>query len=158
MARPKGPAKEAKDLGGRPTDYRAEFCQEAFRLCEAGATDVELADNFDVSVRTYYRWLHHHPEFRQACQLGKEAADSRVEASVYHRAVGYTHDAVKIFLHEGSPVVVPYREHVPPDMGAARYWLGNRQPKKWREPKQAVEMGADDVFIKLLQRVSKKAE
>ena len=46
---------------------------------------------------------------------------------------GYTHDAVKIFQHQGEPVRVPYREHVPPDTTAAIFWLKNRRPEEWRD-------------------------
>jgi hypothetical protein len=40
--------------------------------------------------------------------------------SLYNRAVGYTHDAVKIFCDKnGNVTKVPYREHVPPDVTRA---------------------------------------
>ena len=47
--------------------------------------------------------------------------------SLYHRAIGYSYDAVKIFMHKGRPKMMPYREHVPPDVTAAIFWLKNRQ-------------------------------
>jgi len=28
---------------------------------------------------------------------------------------------------------VPHQEHLPPDVGAAKLWLRNRQPERWRE-------------------------
>jgi hypothetical protein len=33
-------------------------------------------------------WKTKHPEFREACKLGKQAADDLVEARLHHRAVG----------------------------------------------------------------------
>lgn len=61
-------------------------------------------------------------------------ADERVERSLYHRAVGYTFEATKIFMPAGAktPVNAPYREHVPPDVKAATHWLNNRRPAEWR--------------------------
>jgi hypothetical protein len=53
--------------------------------------------------------------------------------SLYHRAIGYSYDAVKIFMHDGKPVEVPYREHVPPDVAACIFWLKNRRPHLWRD-------------------------
>jgi hypothetical protein len=49
--------------------------------------------------------------------------------------VGYSYDAVKIFLPAGAskPTIVPYVEHVPPDTTAAIFWLKNRQPAHWRD-------------------------
>ena len=34
---------------------------------------------------------------------------------------------------EGGPRVVRYEEELPPDVTAIKYWLGNRQPEKWRD-------------------------
>ena len=53
-----------------------------------------------------------------ALKVGKGKPDDRVERSLYLRAVGYTYDAVKIAVFRGRSIVVPYREHVPPDTAA----------------------------------------
>jgi Homeodomain-like domain-containing protein len=135
--------------GGRPSDYSPKFCQQALEMCERGATDMELAEAFGVSARTIYRWQAQHPEFCQALKGGKEAADERVERSLYHKAVGYTFDAVKIMQYEGEPVIVPYQEHVPPDTTAAIFWLKNRRAEAWRDKtevhhKHTIEKMSDD--------------
>jgi hypothetical protein len=121
--------------GGRPTGYRPEYCQVAEELCRNGATDEELADYFEVSARTIYRWKAEFPDFCQALKTGKEVADERVERSLYHRAVGYSHEAVKIFMPAGAkePVYASYTEHVPPDTTAAIFWLKNRRGEAWRD-------------------------
>lgn len=74
-----------------------------------------------------------HQEFCDAIRVAREIADELVGFSLYERAVGYTYDAVKILQNNGVPLVVPYREHVPPDVAAQKHWLANRQPDKWRE-------------------------
>lgn len=121
--------------GGAPTAYRAEFCAQAQKLCLLGATDAELASFFEVSTRTIYRWINEYPEFCQALKVAKDEADKRVERSLYHRAVGYSYEAVKIFLRTNDevPVYAPYTEHVPPDTTAMIFWLKNRQSAKWRD-------------------------
>lgn len=125
---------------GRPPTYKPAFAEQAAKLCRLGATDLELADFFGVDVRTIYRWKHTHEAFCQSVTCGKEAADERVERALYNRAVGYSHDAVKIFMPAGAekPVYAPYTEHVPPDPSAAFNWLKNRKPAEWRD-KQEVE-------------------
>ena len=130
---PIDPPVHAVHPGGRPTDYNPEFCQIAADACARGATDEEIADLLDVSARTVYRWKLQHPAFCQAIDVGKELCDQRVERSMYARAVGYTYDSVKILQNAGVPLVVPYKEHVPPDVAAQKHWLGNRRPDKWRE-------------------------
>lgn len=118
---------------GRPTSYKPEFAAQAEKLCRLGATDVEIADFFGVTSRAINLWKERHPEFVQSLKAGKEAADERVERSLYHRAIGYSFDAVKIFQHQGEAVVVPYREHVPPDTTACIFWLKNRRSADWRD-------------------------
>jgi hypothetical protein len=118
---------------GRPSGYNPEYAKEATKLCALGATDVEVADFFEISVPTLTRWQNKYPEFCAALRVGKSACDDRIERSLYHRASGYSHEAVKIFMHQGKPVIVPYREHVPPDVGACALWLKNRRKEVWRD-------------------------
>lgn len=120
---------------GRPTEYKSEDADKIREMAAAGATDTELADYLGVSVRTLYRWRGEHKEFRHACKMGKQEADDRVEQSLYHRAVGFERDSVKIFMPAGaeSPVFAEYREYFPPDTAAAKHWLNNRKPAEWRE-------------------------
>ena len=122
---------EAK--GGRPTKYRAEFAKVAGKMCEMGATDMDLAEALGVSTRTIWRWLVQHPEFCRAAKLGKDEADQRVERAFYQRCIGYSHHAEKIMQNAGVVIRAGYIEHVPPDPGAALNWLANRQPDKWRK-------------------------
>jgi len=120
---------------GRPSLYKPEHAKKCAELCFNGATDSELADFFGVSITTIKNWAYAHPEFLAAMRVGKDQTDDRVERSLYQRAVGYTFDAVKIFLPKDAtePVIVPYREHVPPSETAAFRWLSNRRSGEWRE-------------------------
>lgn len=121
--------------GGRPSKYDPAFVEQAKKLCRLGHTDIEIADFLEVNIATLYRWKNDHPEFCDALKEGKAEADNRVEASLYHKAIGYSFDAVKIFMPANAPAPVhaPYREHVPPDTTAAIFWLKNRQPSRWRD-------------------------
>lgn len=133
---------------GRPTDYRPEFCQKARELCAAGATDFELAEAFEVVARTIYRWKAEHPEFSQAIALGKGAPDDRVEASLYHKAIGYTFESEKVFQFQGQIFRAATVEHVPPDTTAATFWLKNRRPDQWRDRQSLEHTGPDGGPIK----------
>ena len=129
----------------RPTVYEPQYAAIAKKACEVGSTDEEIADLFDVSVRTLYRWKNDYPEFCQALKAGKELADARVERSLYQRAVGYRAEAVKIFMPAGreEPVYAPYVENVAPDTTAAIFWLKNRRPEEWRDRQQHEITGKD---------------
>lgn len=137
---------------GRPSAFKPEFVEQARKLCELGATDVELADFFHVSIATISNWKVAHREFLEALKLGKVAADDRVSTSLYQRAMGYSHDAEKIFMPSGAkkPVRVAYREHVPPDTTACIFWLKNRRPEEWRDRTQHEHTGKDGGPIQTL--------
>ena len=134
-------------LDGRPTKYERKFNRIATRMCLLGATDKELAEAFNVSVVTLFTWRKQHPSFLKAVYNGREGADEKVAASLYKRACGMSIPAVKIFNNgvekitfngekiekNADPLIVPYKEHLPPDVGAQTLWLKNRQPAKWRE-------------------------
>jgi hypothetical protein len=146
---------------GAPSSYKAEYAEQARKLCELGATDKEISDFFEISGATLYRWQGTYPAFREALKVGKEAADDRVERSLYHRANGYTYDAVKILTVKGEVQKVPYREHVPPDTTACIFWLKNRRKDAWRDV-QKHEIGGVGAFDdlsddQLLDMISQEA-
>lgn len=121
-----------KNRGKGHPAYKPEFVKQAKMLCELGATNAELAAAFDVSVFAIKDWQVRHREFGEACRVGKDAADDRVEAALYSRAVGYTFDSEKVFMTKGGDVVrVPTKEHVPPDVKAAHLWLLSRRREDW---------------------------
>jgi len=136
-----------KNKGGRPSKYKSEFAVQVGKLCALGATDQEIADFFEVDVRTIYRWKADHDEFCQALKTGKDQADDRVERSLYQKAIGYEQDEVKIFMPAGSPdpVYAPYRAKIAPDTTAAIFWLKNRRPNEWRDKKE-VEVETSQPF------------
>jgi hypothetical protein len=119
---------------GRPSLYREEFAEQASKLCLQGATDQELADFFEIDVRTIYDWKRTKPEFSQAIMRGKILADAEVANKLYERACGYVVNAVKLYRQDdGSVLQVPYQIEHPPDTQAASLWLRNRQPRLWRD-------------------------
>jgi hypothetical protein len=113
--------------------YKPEFADQARAMCQLGATDEELADHFEVCVRTIYRWRNTHEEFAEAVVAGKDHADDRVERALYSRAIGCTVQRTKVFKHAGDPdpVYATYTHHLPPDANAALQWLRVRRREKW---------------------------
>lgn len=136
-------------MAGRPTSYKPEYAEQAAKLCALGATDAELADFFKVTTVTIWRWQSAHVEFCNALKRGKDAADERVERSLYARATGYTFDAVKIFMPAGAkkPVYAKYQEHVPPDVTAQIFWLKNRRREEWRDKQEHEHTGKDGAAL-----------
>lgn len=136
---------EKRDRPGQPTLYRAEYAEMARKFCLLGADDKDLARMFDVDERTINNWKDGHPEFFQSIKAGKDVADAEVASKLFHRACGYSHEAVKIVADAktGAQHTVPYTEHYPPDTAAGIFWMKNRQRGKWRDKIDQEHSGPD---------------
>jgi len=138
---------KARKRLGRPSAFRLEYVEQARKLCMIGATDVELAHAFGVSLATLKNWKGRHPDFLAALKA-KAEADGNVVVSLYRRAMGYSHEAVKIFADPktGREKIVTYTERYPPDTTACIFWLKNRQREQWRD-RQEHEIKVDDMTV-----------
>lgn len=147
---------------GRPSSYREEYAEQAYKLCLLGATDQQLADFFGVVVATIYNWKRDHPAFFEALKAGKDEADAKVVESLYRRALGYSHPEDKVLSKDGVHTdTVRIEKHYPPDPTACIFWLKNRQKDNWRD-KQEIDVNdkrsVDELSdTALLERVAKAA-
>lgn len=123
---------------GRPTDYKPEYDEQAYKLCRLGAIDRDLADFFGVTEQTVNNWKNNHPTFFESIKESKADLDAKVERSLFERATGYSHPEDKIMQNNGEPVIVPTMKHYPPDPASMIFWLKNRKPAVWRD-KQEIE-------------------
>lgn len=139
---------------GRPSAYRPEYAEQGFKLCLLGATDAQMAEFWGVTHHAVNRWKHAYPDFRESITRGKLLADAAVAEALYHRAMGYSHPAVKIFMpaNASEPVYADYIERYPPDTQAASLWLRNRQPKLWRDKVEHELTGKDGGPIEQITR------
>lgn len=129
---------------GRPTKYKEEYNEQAYKLCLLGATDKDIANFFSVEEQTINNWKNDYPEFFESLKAGKLDADAKVAQSLYNRATGYEQDTVKVFQFQGDPIIVPVKEKVAADTTAAIFWLKNRQPKQWRD-KQDLDLSVKEM-------------
>ncbi len=148
-------ARKAKP--GAPTLYDPAFVDKARNMCRAGATYMELAQEFGVSKRTIINWTQKHPDFRRACKVGGAYADDNVERGLYERAVGYTYEAVEVYVVANKIKRVKVLRHVPPDVTAQAKWLHNRRPMKWRD-KHAIEHSGSMSLESLISQSEKKPD
>jgi hypothetical protein len=137
---------------GRPTKYKDNIPDRAYRLCLLGLTNEELALAFDVNVDTIHEWRKVHPAFSDALRRGRRDADAGVAVSLYRRAIGYSHPDTKIFMTKEGPVTVPITKHYPPDVKAAIYWLTVRQKERWQASLTMEHTGKDGGPIQLQHR------
>jgi hypothetical protein len=126
-------AKRKKNRGGRPTDYKPEYADLAYKFSLLGSSDKQMASFFGVCEKTFNTWKQNHPKFLQSMQDGKEKADGEVADRLYQRAKGYFHPEVELHVIDGKVHQTNLIKHYPPDTAAASLWLRNRQPEKWRD-------------------------
>jgi transposase-like protein len=119
--------------GARKSSYTPKLAAVARKCCERGLTDLEIADILEVSPATLYRWKLQYPNFAKVFELGKAAADARVERSLYSRAIGYDYITEKAVMTRHGQKTMRYRQHIPPDTAAAVWYLKNRRPDRWRD-------------------------
>lgn len=62
---------EEKNLGGRPTKYRPEYCDAIIEHMSAGASMTSFAAEIDVARSTLNEWMENHPAFSEAVKIGK---------------------------------------------------------------------------------------
>lgn len=127
---------EQKHAGGRPSDYKPEFNEQAYKLCLLGATDKQMGDFFGVCEATINNWKKDYPEFLESIKKGKIKADAEVAHALYHRAKGYEHKDIHFSSYEGDVTETEYLKHYPPDTAAAFIWLKNRAG--WSDKQQVV--------------------
>lgn len=143
----------------RPSKFKPEFIEQAAKLCKLGATDRDLADFFQVTISTLNLWKTQYPEFSESLKLGKAAADERVEQSLYHRAIGYSHEATKILMtKDGDVYREEYIERYPPDPVSCIFWLKNRRPDLWRDKHDIEHSGKVSLEQLVLGSIERPAE
>ena len=95
--------------------YEYWLTQEGLTLLEGwardGLTDQQISKNCNINTDTLYTWKKKYPEISEAIKKGKEVVDYEVN---------------------GIETTI-ITKHIPPDTGAAAFWLKNRRPDKWRD-------------------------
>lgn len=137
--------------GGRPTKFKPDHVVTARALAKLGATNIEMAEAFGVSLSTLNLWKAQHKEFSDAIKVGKTVADERVIDSLYNRAMGYSHPDTDIRVVDGAIIETPLIKHYPPDTTAAIFWLKNRRPDEWRDKQEVEHTGQVTLTNRILE-------
>lgn len=118
---------------GRPVLWRSGFPLIAYEMALLGAEDKDIARAFGIQKEKFLKWVEEKPELRQALEEGKILADSKVAASLYKRAVGFTYEEEVLHVIKGEVVRTVVTKYVIPDPWSANKWLSARQPQLWTD-------------------------
>jgi len=108
-----------------------ERLETALRL---GATDNEAALLIGMDPQALRKLSFEDEEVSAILQIGNGAADARVEASLYRRAIGYTRIERKVVAYQGGWEIAEYEVDVDPEPSCIKFWLERRKPEQWGQP------------------------
>jgi len=105
---------------GRPTTYRAEYCERVIELGKLGKSLVQIASELDSTKQTLFNWCDDNPDFLAAMEK------SRAHSQNYWESIG--HDGM---LNKSIDASIWSRS------------MGARFPADWRESKHQEVTGAN---------------
>lgn len=145
---------------GRPPEYDEKWhCAQVRHAAFLGYNNREIARLFGISEDTLYTWKKEKPAFSEAIWHGENTDVQNLTKSLTKRATGFTYKEVKKTIApaytekqfapdpdkpgELKEVEVHFPERVvekvettkvlPPDVGALRFAMTNRDAARWRE-------------------------
>lgn len=146
--------------------YEKWLTEEGLLLLEGwardGLTDEQIAHNMGIHRDTLNQWKKKYSVISDTLKKGKEIVDIQVENALFKKALGIKETVKKaikvreVKYDEGKRV--SEKEHieyvdeevfVPPDTTAQIFWLKNRQPDKWRDKVENVNINQPDREIKI---------
>ena len=105
-----------------------------------GLSIKDVAAKMGIDIRTLRTWRKNHPEFDEILTIGKLYTVSKVEHSLFERAIGYDYFEEVYELVEGEMILVRrIKKHAPPDIKAILNFLYNRDPQHWRALQEPLE-------------------
>lgn len=148
----------------RPSKFNPEYhVPWARSLAMEGKTDKEIAERMGISRSTLSKWKTESQDFSEALECGKEIADSKVEQSLYKRAIGYKCKEKKVIVtmdadgNQKPARIETVEKEVAPDTTAQIFWLKNRKRNAWKD-KQDIEMETDQEIIFNIVPASERKE
>lgn len=66
--------KKTANKVGRPSKYKKRFCKTVIEMMAEGKSLAAVAKEIGVSRKILNDWMIRHEEFREACNIGKDAA------------------------------------------------------------------------------------
>lgn len=115
-----------------------------------GLTIAQLADHkIGVNERTLRKWMVDYPPIGQAIKKGRIFCVEEVENALFKAATGYevTEEQTETTTMPNGDTITRKRitiKHIPPNTGAAIFYLKNRAPDRWKSDTALATIAARD--------------
>lgn len=133
-----------------------------------GYSNAEIAEKLHIVPATLDKYVRladedeRYAKIRDALQRGREQTDILVENALLKRAIGYKHKEIvkerKIDQDGNYELVITKvtQKEIPPDVGAATYWLEHRAQKRWNTNPiaEANEVLANQAILKIADLIN----
>ena len=141
--------KKANPKGqGRFTEYIPKLhCAMARGYARDGRTHEFIAERFQISVATLYRWKKEYPDFCEALSETADTTNVKVESALAKRAFGYEWEKVETEFN-GQGILVKTKKtivHVPPDPVCMLFWLKGQWRAKHGDVPTDFEKGKSEI-------------
>jgi hypothetical protein len=108
------PAHVRAPRGGRPTEYRPEYCQAVIDLMAQGFSLTAFAASICVAKDTVYEWIKVHPQFSDAVARARAARVYELETKLLRSRVGAETSAAIFALRNADPTEWRDIKHIDP--------------------------------------------
>ena len=108
------PAHLAIPRGGRPSEYRPEYCRAVIDFMAQGFSLTAFAGSIRVAKDTVYEWIKVHPQFSDAVARARVARVTALKAKLLRSRKGAETSAAIFALKNAAPVEwkdVKYQQH-----------------------------------------------
>lgn len=109
---------------GRPTKYKAEYCEDLINHMKRGLSFESFAGAVSVCIETIYTWIREYPEFLEAKQIGFS------KNRYYWESLGVAGTAGKIDRFNSTAFI---------------FNMKNRFPREWRDRHEIDHSGKIEV-------------
>jgi len=142
--------KDVKNPGSKPVKWNSERPKMAYQLALLGATDVMIAEAFEVDIETINNWKRTKPEFLQELYRGKIKADMKVVENLFLNCIDRWIEEEEVHILKGGLVrKIKVKKFHKGNWQAQTRWLALRQRMDWSET-QRLEITNTNVNINKL--------
>lgn len=113
---------QGNTAGGRHPPYKPEYAEHAKAMCDRGATLDELAEVFEVPVKTIRFWINSNDDFFEACKVTPGCVE-RSRRNIFDMGVGQKVVTERIVQSGSKKQTIKVTNHLPANLAASKSFV-----------------------------------